>query len=288
MEFVVRFVHMFRLLFLLALPFFAIADRRREYNLRISYATNSSSSVLINDQFPGPLLEAELNELLVVHVKNDLSADEELTIHFHGMFMHQTPDMDGVAYVTQMPIARGEVFTYVIRAYPAGTYFYHSHSGLQAMTAFGPLLVHDRRRRAWPWRELPCGPLLFSDRWQRADRRQQEKGLLASPFRWADEPTDLLINGQRDLVILLEPETKYLFRLIGATSLSTLVFGIDQHSMTVIEVDGTLVKPTSNITSLEIASGQRYAVLIETTKPKHGAFLMEIAIRWRKAPNHSR
>jgi iron transport multicopper oxidase len=283
---------MFRLLFVI-FPLLAVincvttANRRRTYTLTISYAQNSSSIVLINGQFPGPLLEAELDDILVVHVKNNLPTNEEVTIHFHGMRMRQTPQMDGMAHITQIPIPSGQQFTHVFHAYPAGTYFYHSHSGLQAVTAFGPLLVHDRRR-PWNLSEVPSGPLLFSDQWQTSDRRVQEAGLLGSPFKWEGEPTGLLINGQRNYVMTLQPNTKYLLRLIGATSLSTIVFAIDQHPMTVVEVDGTIVKPKTNLNSIEIASGQRYAVIIETKNQTKGVFLMEIDIRWRTMPNNSR
>ncbi len=282
---------MFRLLlFVTIFPLFngvAMVNRRREYNLIVSYANTSSTVILINGQFPGPLIEADLNDILVVHVKNNLPTNEEVTIHFHGMLVRQTPQMDGVAYITQMPIPSNHSFTHVLRAYPAGTYFYHSHSGLQAVTAFGALLVHDRRN-PWNLLELPGGPLLFSDQWQTSDRVHQEMGLLGFPFRWAGEPTGLLINGQRNLVVTLEPDTKYLLRLIGATSLSTIVFAIDQHSMTIVEADGTRIKPKPNVTSLEITSGQRYAVILETKQQSQGVFLMQIAIRWRVLPAGSR
>lgn len=271
--------------FLLLITDGASIEQYREYTLTISFASNSSSMVLINDLFPGPLIEANLNDVFIIHVKNNLLTNEELSVHFHGIFQRQTPHMDGVAYITQMPIGRGQQFTYVFRAYPAGTHFYHSHSGLQAITAFGPLLVHDRRR---PWNlfEVPSGPLLFSDLWQRSDRLAQETSLLGSPFQWIGNPTSLLINGQRDFVLTLEPDTKYLLRLIGATTLSTIVFGIDQHPMTVVEVDGTRVKPKSNLSSIEIASGQRYAVTIQTKR--QGAFVMQVDIRWRVSPVNSR
>jgi iron transport multicopper oxidase len=261
--------------------------RRREYTLTVSYAANSSSIVLINNQFPGPLIEAELNDILIIHVRNNLASSEDLTIHFHGMFQRETPNMDGSAFITQMPIPSGESFTHVFRAYPAGTHFYHSHSGLQAVTAFGPLLVHDSQK-PWNLLEIPNGPLLFSDQWLTSDRLVQEAGLLASPFRWEGEPTDLLINGKRNFVMTLRSNTKYLLRLIGATSLSTVVFGIDQHPMTVVEVDGTLIKPKSNVNSIEIGTGQRYAVTIQTKKQSQGVFLMELAIRWRTLPGNSR
>ena len=279
-----RFV--LKLLVVFAIFTTAKTIERREYWLRFAYESNSSSVVLINDRFPGPMLEAVVNEILVIHVQNNLATHDELTVHFHGLFARKTPQMDGVAYVTQMPIRNGYNFTYVLPAYPSGTYFYHSHSGLQAITAFGALLIHEKEK-VWNAVELPDGPLLFSDQWQTSDRIVQENGLQNSPFKWMGEPTGLLINGKRNFSLIVESNRKYLVRLIGATSLSTIVFGIDQHSMTVVEVDGTPVKPMSNLNSIEIMSGQRYAVIIETRNLTVAAFLMKAEIRWRSMPNQS-
>jgi L-ascorbate oxidase len=264
----------------------AVVNNRVVFYFNVSYAQNSSSIVLINNQMPGPLIEAELNDIIIVHVQNNLPSSERLSIHFHGLLQRLTPQMDGVPYVTQMPIDSGRTFTYVLRAYPAGTYFYHSHSGLQAVTAFGPLIVHDRRN---PWNvpEVSSGPLLFSDLWLSPDRITQETGLLASPFIWEGDPTYLLINGKRDFVLTVDPDKQYLLRLIGATSLSTVVFGIDEHPMTVVEVDGTLIQPT-NVTSIELASGQRYAVIIQTKAQTNTIYLMQLSIRWRTLVNGSK
>ncbi|CAF0774400.1 unnamed protein product [Adineta steineri] len=263
-----------------------IVNRRIVYHLNASYAQNSSSIVLINNQMPAPLIEAELNDILVIHVTNNLPENQRFVIHFHGMHVRQTPQMDGVAFVTQMPIESQQSFTYVLRAYPAGTYFYHSHAGLQSATAFGALIVHDRRQD-WNTTEVSTGPLLFSDLWFSPDRITQENGLLASPFVWQGEPTYLLINGKRDFVLTVDPGKKYLLRLIGSTTLSTVVFGIDEHPMTVVEVDGTLVQPKANVQSIELSSGQRYGVIIETNSQSKGIFLMQLAIRWRTLVNGS-
>jgi L-ascorbate oxidase len=265
----------------------SIVNRRLVFHLTVSYAENSSTIVLINNQMPGPLLEAELNDILVVHVTNNLPASERLAIHFHGMLVRQTPQMDGVAYITQMPIESQHSFTHVFRAYPAGTYFYHSHSGLQSVTAFGGLIVHDRRK-PWNISEVSSGPLLFSDLWFQPDRLTQEHNLLAEPFIWQGEPTYLLINGKRDFVLTVDPDKQYLLRLIGATTLSTVVFGIDEHPMTVVEVDGTLIKPKENVTSIELSSGQRYAVIIQTKKQADRIYLMQLSIRWRTLVNGSK
>lgn len=253
---------------------------RHEFNFTLSYAANTTSVLLVNNQFPGPMIRVNVNDEVIVHVHNALHTDEEITIHFHGILQRQTPQMDGVPYITQMPIPRGESYTYAFFAYPAGTYMYHSHSGLQSVTAFGAVIIDDPQR-LWEVPEVPSGPLALSDHWDDTDRLTQEDGLLASPFRWMGEPSHLLINGQKNYVLTLNPGQTYLLRLIGATSLSTVVFGIDQHPMTVVEVDGKLVVPKRNMTSIEIASGQRYAVLIETKNQLTGVYAMQASIRWR-------
>lgn len=89
----------------------------------------SKPSILINGQFPGPLIEANwgdeiqgrLSELChqkcsnifcVVTVRNEIASPESgTTIHWHGLLQKGTPWMDGVPSVTQCPIAPGSTFT---------------------------------------------------------------------------------------------------------------------------------------------------------------------------------
>ena len=153
----------FFLLFLLTLllPVAKVASgiiNRHEYNFTIAYANNSSSVLLVNNQFPGPIIRANVHDIIIVHVHNALQTMEEVTIHFHGILQRQTPQMDGVAFVTQMPIPSGQTFTHVFYAYPAGTHFYHSHAGLQSVTAFGALIVDDPER-PWEVAEVSSGPI---------------------------------------------------------------------------------------------------------------------------------
>jgi FtsP/CotA-like multicopper oxidase with cupredoxin domain len=67
---------------------------------------------------------------------------EPLAIHWHGLIL---PDgQDGVPYVTQVPIKPGEERRYDFPIVQAGTYWMHSHFGLQEqgmMTA--PLILND-------------------------------------------------------------------------------------------------------------------------------------------------
>ena len=52
--------------------------------------------------------------------------------------------MDGVERVSQAAIRPGDCFTYRFRAYPAGTHWYHSHTGVQYSDGlFGPLIIEE-------------------------------------------------------------------------------------------------------------------------------------------------
>lgn len=64
----------------------------------------------------------------MVRVENAFST-EGATIHWHGMWMQESPHMDGVPYVTQCPIMPNNVFVYSFIANPPGTHLWHAHIG---------------------------------------------------------------------------------------------------------------------------------------------------------------
>ena len=82
-------------------------------------------SLLINGRIPGPSLIVNYNQTVVV---NELDS-ECISIHWHGMNQMNTNWMDGVEHITQFGINSGMTFTYIFQAEPAGTHWYHSHSG---------------------------------------------------------------------------------------------------------------------------------------------------------------
>jgi FtsP/CotA-like multicopper oxidase with cupredoxin domain len=69
---------------------------------------------LINDAFPGPLIECRPGDTIKVTVHNTLE-DEGVATHFHGLKIRGSNNMDGVIGFTQDPIPLGEVFTYLFR-----------------------------------------------------------------------------------------------------------------------------------------------------------------------------
>jgi FtsP/CotA-like multicopper oxidase with cupredoxin domain len=100
--------------------------------------------VLINSTFPGPLIECNEGDELVVHVRNQ--AVNSTSIHWHGLYQNGSNWMDGTTGVTQCPIAPDQSFTYRFNVTgQSGTYYYHSHVSMQASDGLvGPLVIHGR------------------------------------------------------------------------------------------------------------------------------------------------
>ncbi len=94
--------------------------------------------VLVNGQMPAPLLRWREGDELTLNVTNHL--EEDTSIHWHGILLPF--EMDGVPGVTFPGIRPGETFTYRFKLQQSGTYWYHSHSGLQEQQGhFGPIII---------------------------------------------------------------------------------------------------------------------------------------------------
>lgn len=108
---------------------------RRE-NLNI--AGRSGRPITINDSMPGPLIRLKEGQRARLHVSNAL--DEATSIHWHGIILPE--NMDGVPGVSFPGIKPGETFEYEYDVQQNGTYWYHSHSGLQEQLGhLGPLVI---------------------------------------------------------------------------------------------------------------------------------------------------
>ncbi|WP_342346421.1 copper resistance system multicopper oxidase [uncultured Nitrospira sp.] len=92
----------------------------------------------INGTLPGPLIRLKEGENVTLNVTNRLM--EDTSIHWHGLLL--PPDMDGVPGVSFAGIKPGSTFTYRYPIRQSGTYWYHSHSGLQEQSGvYGPLII---------------------------------------------------------------------------------------------------------------------------------------------------
>ena len=117
-----------------------------------------SIATAVNGQFPGPTLLWREGETVTINLTNRLSVPT--SIHWHGI--NPPAAMDGVPGVSFAGVAPSATFTYRIPVEQSGTYWYHSHSGLQEMTGlFGALIVVPKQTE--PYRYDREHVILLSD-----------------------------------------------------------------------------------------------------------------------------
>lgn len=101
-------------------------------------------ALAVNGSIPAPLLRFKEGEDVVIHVTNNLD-DQDASIHWHGFILPYT--QDGVPGISFDGIKPGETFTYRFKVVQNGTYWYHSHSGLQEQAGvYGPIIIEPKGR----------------------------------------------------------------------------------------------------------------------------------------------
>ena len=65
----------------------------------------------INGAWPLPIMTATVGDRVIVNVDNQLG-NQTTTLHFHGMYMNGSNEMDGPSQATQCHIQPGSKFTY--------------------------------------------------------------------------------------------------------------------------------------------------------------------------------
>lgn len=97
-----------------------------------------SRAVTVNGHMPAPVLRWREGDEITLNVTNSLS--EDTSVHWHGILLPF--QMDGVPGIAYPGIAPGETFQYRFPVRQSGTYWYHSHSGLQEqMGHYGPIVI---------------------------------------------------------------------------------------------------------------------------------------------------
>lgn len=95
-------------------------------------------AIAINGTVPAPLLRLREGQTHRIAVTNTLA--EDTSIHWHG-FLIPFP-MDGVPGVSFPGIRPRETFVYELPIRQSGTFWYHSHSGLQEQVGhYGPVII---------------------------------------------------------------------------------------------------------------------------------------------------
>ena len=98
----------------------------------------TGKAVTVNGSLPAPLIRLKEGEDITLNVTNTMT--EDTSIHWHGLLLPF--QMDGVPGLSFAGIKPGETFKYQFPVKQSGTYWYHSHSGMQELTGmYGGLIV---------------------------------------------------------------------------------------------------------------------------------------------------
>jgi len=107
----------------------------------VNFTGQPRTALTINGSLPGPLLRWREGDTVTLRVRNRLKADT--SIHWHGILL--PANMDGVPGLSFKGIEPGGVYVYQFKVRQHGTYWYHSHSGLQEQAGvYGPLVIDAR------------------------------------------------------------------------------------------------------------------------------------------------
>ncbi|MGE0741903.1 MAG: copper resistance system multicopper oxidase [Hyphomonadaceae bacterium] len=262
-----------------------------------SVGGRTGHAVTINGVLPAPLLRLREGQNVRLSVTNTL--DEDTSIHWHGILLPF--QMDGVPGISFPGIRPRETFVYEFPVRQAGTFWYHSHSGLQeAMGHYGPLIIdpanadpvaYDREHvlvlSDWSFlhpheilRRLKVSPGYFNrERTTVAGLLSGEDRMSASERRmWAAmrmDPRDILdvsgstytylINGHgpdENWTGLFRPGERVRLRIINASAMSIFNVRIPGLPMTIVQADGEHVRPVE-VDEFQISIAETYDVIVE-------------------------
>jgi laccase len=129
-------------------------------NTTINFDGTLQPALAINGQVPGPTIECQWGDTVSITVTNNLT-NNGTSIHWHGNRQFQTGFADGVAGVTECPLAPGQTKTYTWTATQYGTSWYHSHYSTQyADGVRGPIIIHGPATANY---DVDMGPVMVED-----------------------------------------------------------------------------------------------------------------------------
>ncbi|MFG0499747.1 copper resistance system multicopper oxidase [Pseudomonas sp. YQ_13] len=116
------------------------------------------TALTVNNSLPGPLLRWREGDTVTLRVRNRLAQDT--SIHWHGIIL--PANMDGVPGLSFAGIEPGGDYLYQFTLRQSGTYWYHSHSGLQEQAGvYGAIVIEPREPETHRYQRDHV--LLFSD-----------------------------------------------------------------------------------------------------------------------------
>lgn len=258
-------------------------------------------AVGVNGSVPAPLIRFREGDDITLNVKNTLDVDT--SIHWHGLLVPF--QMDGVPGVTFPGIKPKETFQYEFSVPQNGTYWYHSHSGLQEQIGhYGPLIIDPKGVDPVKYdREyvLVLGDWTFTDPHRIFAKLKKNaeslnfnqstisdtKGLKGMWGAMRMSPNDLadvsgetytyVINGHStsdNFDMVFNPGERVRLRIINAAAMTLFNVRMPGLPMTVVQADGLNVQPIET-DEFQIGVAETYDVIVRPTEAKPFAFVAE-------------
>lgn len=272
------------------------SGRVKRFTLNLDYASGAPSGfqrsmMVINNQFPAPVIEANQGDTLEITVNNHLEMGQ--SIHWHGMRQNHTNSEDGVAGVSQCSIPPGGSYTYRFHLESEyGTYWYHSHyANTYADGIAGALIVHAANDPLKKYTHFDDERIMYLSDWMNDQSETIVHGITDETIGYRGsalppDPDALLINGigQSDCSraqagVLCQTTTPSItkvvsgrnvrLRLLNTGAHAMIRYSIDNHVLRLVEVDDTPVQPV-DVHEITVAPGQRYSVVVKMDKGKVG------------------
>ena len=260
----------------------------------------SGHTVAVNGSVPGPLVRLKEGEPITLNVHNML--DEDTSIHWHGLLVPF--QYDGVPGVSFPGIKAGERFAYELPALrQSGTYWWHSHSGLQEQAGhYGPIIVDpagadpvaaERDYVLLLSEFTPVHPHTIMEKLKKGEgyfNRQLNTWTDVYPLTgeerrmWSQMrmmPTDIsdvtgstytyLANGfgpADGLEYLFLPGERVRLRVINGSAMTFFNLRIPGARISVVGADGQNVRPVP-VDEFQIGTAETYDIVVEPTAAAH-------------------
>lgn len=205
---------------------------------------------------PGPLLEVNQGEHVLVHFRNELP--ETTTIHWHGL---RVPNASDGTPAAQEPVAPGATFDYSFDAEDAGFFWFHPHlqSDVQIERGlYAPLIVRSADEPV-----VDAERILVLD-----DVKAEASGQLST----TTDALDVMLGRQGNVLLVNgEPKPHYRaaagalerWRIVNVANGRYFNLSVPGHQFRVIGWDGGRLAESYVAHTLLVVPGERYDVLVE-------------------------
>ena len=208
---------------------------------------------------PGPALRVRRGEPLSLRLVNAL--EQPTSVHWHGV---RVPwGMDGVAGLTQAPVAPGEHFDIDFVPPDAGTYWYHAHANTPEQVGrglYGPLVVEEESPIAVD-RELL---------WMLDDWRLAPDATIVEDFRRGHDLSHggrlgntVTVNGRLRPPVRVRSGERVRLRLVNAANARQFALTFGKLPVRVIAIDGQPVRPHVPTGPVALPSAGRVDLVVD-------------------------